>query len=157
METKRIVLIAGGVLVLGLILVGSVPFRVGAQTSSALTGTVTSAEEGPMEGVVVSAKKDGSTITISVVSDGEGHYAFPVAKLVGGHYTLAIRAAGYDLDGPGAADVAAGRTTTADPTLKKTGDLAAQLTNADWMASVPDSPRAAPPPRVEPVSTRHAA
>ena len=32
----------------------------------ALVGQVSSQEEGPMEGVVVSAKKDGSTITVSV-------------------------------------------------------------------------------------------
>jgi len=34
-----------------------------AQAPAALTGQVSSAEEGNMEGVVVSAKKDGSTIT----------------------------------------------------------------------------------------------
>jgi hypothetical protein len=30
-----------------------------------------------MEGVVVTAKKDGSTIAVSVVSDKAGHYSFP--------------------------------------------------------------------------------
>src|SRR5215470_10804919 len=39
-----------------------------AQGSAALVGQVSSAEEGAMEGVVVSAKKDGSTITVSVVT-----------------------------------------------------------------------------------------
>jgi len=34
------------------------------QVPAALTGQVTSDEEGPMEGVVVSAKLDGSTITV---------------------------------------------------------------------------------------------
>ena len=34
-----------------------------------LSGQVTSAEEGPMEGVVVSAKKEGTTITVSVVTN----------------------------------------------------------------------------------------
>ena len=43
-----------------------------AQTAAALTGQVSSAEEGNMEGVVVSAKKDGSTITVSVVTDAQG-------------------------------------------------------------------------------------
>ena len=47
---------------------------------SALTGQVTSAEEGPMEGVVVSAKKDGSTISVSVVTDAQGRFAFPAAQ-----------------------------------------------------------------------------
>jgi len=40
----------------------------------ALVGQVTSQEEGPMEGVVVSAKKDGSTITVSVISDNKGQF-----------------------------------------------------------------------------------
>ena len=40
-----------------------------AQAAATLTGQVSSAEEGAMEGVVVSAKKDGSTISISVVTD----------------------------------------------------------------------------------------
>ena len=48
-----------------------------AHAQSALTGTVSSAEEGAMEGVVVSAKRDGSTITISVVTDAQGRFAFP--------------------------------------------------------------------------------
>src|SRR5215470_7720167 len=42
---------------------------VNAQTPAALSGQVSSAKEGAMEGVVVSAKKAGSTITVSVVTD----------------------------------------------------------------------------------------
>jgi virginiamycin B lyase len=106
----------------------------------ALTGQVTSVEEGAMEGVVVSAKQDGATIRISVVTDAQGHYGFPAAKLAPGHYVLSIRAAGYDLDGFGAIDVAGGGAAHADLKLKKTEHLADQLTNADWMASVPVSP-----------------
>ena len=37
--------------------------------SAALTGSVSSAAEPAMEGVLVSARKDGSTITVTVVSD----------------------------------------------------------------------------------------
>src|SRR6266550_8775797 len=62
-----------------------------AQAPVALSGKITSAEEGPMEGVLVSAKKAGSTITITVVSDQQGRYRFPSAKLTPGHYTLNIR------------------------------------------------------------------
>ncbi|TMI03856.1 MAG: hypothetical protein E6H43_03670 [Betaproteobacteria bacterium] len=43
--------------------------------SAVLTGQVSSAEEAAMEGVVVSAKKDGSTISISVVTDARGRFA----------------------------------------------------------------------------------
>src|SRR5215469_1727749 len=67
----------------------------------AMTGRVTSQEEGAMEGVVVSAKKDGSTITVSVVSDKQGVYSFPANRLKPGHYSLKVRAVGYDLDGVG--------------------------------------------------------
>ena len=72
-----------------------------AQAAAALAGQVTSAEEGPMEGVVVSAKKQGSTITVSVITDEQGRYSFPANRLEPGEYALSIRAVGYDLDGPG--------------------------------------------------------
>src|SRR5205823_11033084 len=68
-----------------------------AQSGAALTGQVTSAEEGAMEGVLVSAKKEGSTITITVVSDDKGNFSFPANKLEPGKYNIAIRAIGYDL------------------------------------------------------------
>ena len=47
---------------------------------AALSGKIASDREGAMEGVVVSAKKAGSTITISVVSDAKGDYSFPAAR-----------------------------------------------------------------------------
>jgi hypothetical protein len=34
-----------------------------------------------MEGVLVSAKRAGSTITVTVVSDAKGRYAFPANRL----------------------------------------------------------------------------
>ena len=40
--------------------------------AGALNGIVTSADEGPMEGVLVSAKGAGSSVTITVVSDAQG-------------------------------------------------------------------------------------
>ncbi len=109
----------------------------GAAAQAALAGKVSSGEEGAIEGVLVSAKRTGATVTITVVSDKEGRYAFPAAKLEPGRYSIRIRAVGYDLDGPGAAEVAANRTATLDLKLKKTSDLAAQLSNGEWMASVP--------------------
>src|SRR2546422_9351864 len=67
-----------------------------AQTTVALTGQVSSAEEGAMEGVVVSARKDGSTISISVVTDAQGRLAFPAARLEPGRYTFRGRRAGFE-------------------------------------------------------------
>src|SRR5579875_1918260 len=103
----------------------------------ALTGKVSSATDGAMEGVIVSAQRQGSTIITSVVSDHNGTYSFPAARLASGHYFITIRAEGYDLDGNGVTDIAAGKTTKDDLTLKKTGNLAAQLNDAEWMMSIP--------------------
>src|SRR5437773_1913322 len=76
-------------------------FVLPAQAQTVLTGQVSSAEEGLMEGVVISAKKDGATISISVVTDAQGRYAFPAARLEPGKYTLKARAAGYEREGRG--------------------------------------------------------
>ena len=105
--------------------------------SIALSGRVSSAEEGQMEGVLISAKQAGSTMTITVVSDEQGRYRFPASKLGPGEYALRIRAVGYDLDGPNMIEVAAGKTATADLKLRKAADLASQLSNAEWWASLP--------------------
>jgi virginiamycin B lyase len=112
-------------------------FQLPAAAQTALTGQVTSAEEGPMEGVLVSAKRAGSTITITVVSDAQGRYSFPSAKFEPGQYALRIRAVGYDLDSPASAEVRAQQSSTADLKLRKTEDLASQLSNGEWLASIP--------------------
>jgi virginiamycin B lyase len=104
----------------------------------ALAGQVTSAEEGAMEGVLVSAKKTGSTITTTVVSDAQGRYRFPSARLQPGEYSLHIRAIGYDLERPVSLDIGQAPVEL-DLKLRKTEDLAAQLTNAEWLASFPGS------------------
>jgi virginiamycin B lyase len=89
--------------------------------------------------VVVTARKEGSPISISVVTDDKGRYNFPKAKLESGDYALRIRAIGYELLGPAGVDVRGGVTATADIKLKPTNNLAAQLTNAEWAASMPGS------------------
>jgi virginiamycin B lyase len=105
--------------------------------SVALTGQVTSADEGAMEGVLVSAKKTGSTITTTVFTDEKGRYQFPAARIAPGHYVISVRATGYDLESPNSVDIAANDPVTLDLTLRKTRDLAAQLTNAEWLVSFP--------------------
>jgi virginiamycin B lyase len=107
------------------------------QPSIALTGQVTSAEEGSMEGVLVSAKKVDSTITITVVSDEQGRYRFPSAKLQPGRYSLRIRAVGYDLDAPREVEVTKGTSASADLKLTKAHDFASQLSNSEWLTSFP--------------------
>ena len=53
---------------------------------------------------MVSAHRDGSNVTVTVVTDPQGHYAFPAARLSPGHYALTIRAVGYDLSGTSTAE-----------------------------------------------------
>src|SRR5262245_61496776 len=107
--------------IVSVVLVLAMSFSQHAQTQSsvALAGRVSSAQESAMEGVLVSAKKAGSTITITVVTDEQGRYRFPSTKLQPGHYALRIRAVAYDLEGPREIDVTAGQTTTADLKLTK--------------------------------------
>ena len=108
------------------------------QGPAALRGVVSSQEEGRMEGVLVSAKKAGSTITVSVVSDNQGRYAFPGNRLEPGNYSLKIRATGYDLVDPGTVKLEAGKTAEADLKLQITKDIAKQMEPADWFLSKPE-------------------
>src|SRR5437870_2346796 len=107
------------------------------QSPEALIGQVTSTEEGAMEGVLVSAKKTGSTITTTVFTDEKGRYRFPASRLEPGHYTIRIRATGYDLEGTNSLDISTNDPVMLDLKLRKTTDLAAQLTNAEWLVSFP--------------------
>jgi virginiamycin B lyase len=104
--------------------------QLAAQAGPALAGKVTAGQEA-LEGVLVSAKKSGSTITVTVVSDKDGRYSFPAARLEPGQYSLRIRATGYDLDGPDRVLVASDKTATADLALRKSEDIASQLTNPE--------------------------
>src|SRR5579862_3578237 len=104
-----------------------IPCGAAAQSTDAIAGQVSSDREAVMEGVVISAKKAGSTITVSVVSDDKGSYRFPAGRLDPGAYTLTIRAVGYDLDGKATAQVEAAKTATVDLKLKPTRNLPAQL------------------------------
>src|SRR6478672_7269150 len=91
------------------------------QSSVSLTGTVSSDAEGPMEGVVVSAKKVGGKVTVSVVSDHEGRYVFPGNRLPAGEHEIRIRATGYDAaNAHMVASVKPGKETKTDIKLNKT-------------------------------------
>jgi streptogramin lyase len=109
-----------------------------AQTDlSVLAGEVSSVPDGAMEGVLVSAQKAGSPITITVVSDEHGRFGFPPEKLPPGQYSLRIRAVGYELHGPHDVKVPSDRAANVQLKLRKAEDLAAQLTNTEWFMSMP--------------------
>src|SRR5438128_2102236 len=108
---------------------------------SALTGKVTSQADGAMEGVIVGAKKVGSTITTWVVSNAQGQYSFPRDRMEPGKYAVSIRAVGYELPST-SVDVTA-QPTQLDLQVKKvttTSRLAWQLSNAELVMSVPGNP-----------------
>src|SRR5262249_56202523 len=71
------------------------------------------------------------------IRKGEGGFRIPGDRLPPGQYTITTRAVGYDLDGPKQATIAAGGPTSVDVKLRKTRNLAHQLTNAEWMLSMP--------------------
>src|SRR4030095_5400849 len=94
-------------------------------------------------GVLVSAKRVGSTMTVTVVSDAQGRYSFPRERLEPGKYSLAIRAVGYELPGaaPVQVDVTARQAAALDVNLVKTKDLEHQLSNGEWLLSLPGERR----------------
>ncbi len=106
--------------------------------STALTGRVTSQAEGAMEGVLVGAKKAGSTITTWVVSNAEGQYTFPRERMEPGKYAISMRAVGYEL--PKTSVDVTGQPVQLDLRLDKvtrTTKLAMQLSNTEWIMSAP--------------------
>ena len=107
---------------------------------SALMGTVSSAQEGNMEGVLVSAKQTGSTIMTTVVTDDQGRYAFPASRMQPGHYDVTIRAVGYRLQEPMAVDITADDAVSTNIALDEVTnplELGMQMNNAEWRLSMP--------------------
>ena len=115
------------------------PGAVSAQVpAAALTGLVSSADEAAMEGVLVTATKAGSNITVTVVTGADGRYSFPASRLGPGRYSVAVRAVGYELEPSQAIDIKGieapdQKAETKDIGLGKAKDLAAQLSNG-WQA-----------------------
>jgi streptogramin lyase len=111
-----------------------------AQPDAALAGRVTSTAEGPMEGVLVRARREGSTKTVTVVSRVDGTYAFPRARLEPGRYDVSVRAVKFELAERGASvEVAPQGTAKLDLALRDANvlELALQLTDPEWFASYP--------------------
>jgi virginiamycin B lyase len=120
-RTLRSSMAAAGILVslTALTVLQSVPLQVSAP---ALTGRVTSASESAMEGVLVSAEREGSNMTITVISNASGVYAFPQDRLQPGRYDVTIRAAGYILPAAKVVDITP-KTTTVDLRLEQASIL----------------------------------
>jgi virginiamycin B lyase len=126
---------------LALPIVGSHPAMAQNHGPAALAGTVSSPEEGKMEGVVVSAKRPGSTIMVSVSTNAQGQYSFPQDRLAPGAYDITMRAIGYTLK-PTVATIQSGGSTQLDLELAKAAPdvLGLQMSNSEWIQSAPGTP-----------------
>jgi len=105
--------------------------------NAVLTGVVTSEAEGAMEGVLVSAKRVGGKITVTVASNKAGWYAFPADRLSAGQYQLSIRAIGYEMANASQVATVGKGAARSDLRLQRTRDIASQLTDAEWLMSIP--------------------
>ena len=138
MQIRRLMpILAATSLVISLSQAGHSQLRNQSERPAALGGAVSSTEEGPMEGVLVTAKKKESTIAVTVVTDAQGNYRFPSERLAPGQYQISVRAVGYDLDSPNIVDIGSPKGALADLRLRKAKNLSMQLTNAEWIESVP--------------------
>jgi streptogramin lyase len=85
----------------------SVIMMSGAQAADqVLSGAIASAAGQKLEGVTVSAKRDGTTITTSVYTDQDGNYYFP--PMADGKYSVWAQALGFET-GKGSVDLTANR------------------------------------------------
>jgi virginiamycin B lyase len=90
-----------------------------ATTASAATisGTVKGPDGAPFRGAFVQARNAGTKITVSVLSDSQGHYKIP--DLTAGTYRLAIRASGYKMDPKSGINLTADQDAAYDLALDK--------------------------------------
>jgi len=103
----------------------------------ALSGTVSSQDEGLMEGVLVTVRREEDSFAITVVSDNQGRYRFPMDRLQPGTYAVRIRGAGYELPDGQSISVSAQSASRLDLNLRKTADVANHLSNGEWLLSMP--------------------
>src|SRR5882762_8763750 len=146
-----------GVLALGVGVAGPLAAQGNQRAAAALTGRVSSDTEGPMEGVLVRAKGIGRTVSVTVVTDRNGEYSFPAARLTPQTYNLDIRAVGYELANPVSVEVAPAkrlartsnlrRRMTSVPNLRAPNGCSASQGRRNKRASYFDARPATPLPR----------
>ena len=99
-----------------------------------LTGNIKSAKGENMEGVMVSAKGEGQTVTTSVLTDKDGNYYFPQ---MGGGTTYRVWAQAIGFENGRASVTASGATKRQDFQLKETTDFVRQLSGGQYIAALP--------------------
>ena len=128
-------------LIFGTVLITGGERTVPAQSSGApgvIQGNIKSADGGPMEGVVVSARASGKSFTTSVFTDRQGNYTFP--SLDAGQYRLWAQAVGFDAARSEFALAGTGvnRSLTMAP-IKDVGRIVKQMSGVEFLRSLPQS------------------
>jgi hypothetical protein len=110
------------------IIFGTMTFVPGAaDADSLLTGAITSATGEKMDGVIVSVKAEGSTITTSVFTDESGNYYFP--SLPDGKYRVWAQALTYQ--------TANGNVELKKKTTQRDFVLQSMKNQEDWIRQLP--------------------
>ncbi len=85
----------------------------------------------------MTVRRSEDSFAITVVSDAKGHYRFPIDRLQPGRYSVRIRAAGYELSDTPLISVSGQKVSRHDLKLDKAADIADQLSNGEWLMSMP--------------------
>lgn len=110
----------------------------GQRTASNLVGSARASDGSAMEGVAVSARAMGKSITTSVFTDERGEYLFP--PLDSGRYEVWAQAVGYETT-RAAVTVDATRQTTHSITLSTIKDITPHVSGSEWLAALPEDTR----------------
>ena len=103
--------------ILSLIALGLLATTAAVCDAATITGTVTGPDGAPFRGAFVQARNAGTKITVSVLSDNQGHYAVP--DLTAGDYRVQIRAPGYKVDPKSGVKLTADQNASFDFALQK--------------------------------------
>ena len=90
-----------------------------------------------MEGVLVTARREGSTISHTVSTRADGTFSFSGDILSAGKHVLSVRAIGYEIDGAVPSVTISNEAARSVLKLRKVADIVPQVTNAEWIASMP--------------------
>jgi streptogramin lyase len=141
-RTVACVAIGLGVALLGLVAVAAEQAPSGQAGERAggivLSGSTRGAAGQALEGVTVSARAAGSTITTTVISNERGEFVFP--PLPGGAYQVWAQAVGFGT-ARAAVTLEGARPATQAFTLQTIDDFTPQLTSSEWMAALPAATR----------------
>ena len=106
-----------------------------AQPLTVLSGSVTTAEDKPLEGIGVSARGQNATYTTTVYTDSSGRYLFPV--MPAGQYKVWAQAVGFETYKTDATFLE-GSKRQIDVKLAPLPDFHKQLSGTEWAESLPE-------------------